>query len=252
MENRLDYSNIAVEHYKAFPGKPTIVFLHDSFGCIQLWKDFPKKLGEQVKCNITIYDRFGYGKSAPFIRPKRDNYYMEYEADMLNDLLDLWGISKAILFGHSDGGTISLIAAAKYPEKVLGVITEGAHIFVEKVTLNGIREAVEAYKTSNLKERLEVYHGDKTEALFWAWAEIWNSEGYSNWSIENMMPLVKCSSLIIQGEHDEFGTIKQVDSIVNGTTGKSIKWIIPNVKHNPHKEVPDLVLNRVAEFIEQL
>lgn len=252
MENRLDYSKIAVAHYNGFSGKPTIVFLHDSFGCIQLWKDFPQKLGELVKCNVTVYDRFGYGKSGPFIKPKRDNFYMEYEADILNELLDLWGISKAILFGHSDGGTIALIAAAKYPSKILGVITEGAHILVEEVTLNGIHEAVQVYKTSNLKERLEAYHGDKTEALFWAWAEIWNSEGYSNWSIEKMMPLVKCPSLIIQGEYDEFGSLKQVDGIVNGTTGKSTKWIIPNVKHNPHKEVPELVLQRCTEFIKQL
>lgn len=252
MFDREIYSNIAVEHYKAFPGKPTIVFLHDSFGCIQLWKDFPQKLGELARCNVTVYDRFGYGKSGPFIKPKRDNYYMEFETDILSELLDLWGISKAILFGHSDGGTIALIAAAKYPSKILGVITEGAHIFIEEVTISGIREAVEAYKTSNLKERLEAYHGDKTEALFWAWAEIWNSEGYRNWSIEPMMPAVKCPSLIIQGEYDEFGSLKQVDGIVGGTTGKSTKWIIPNVKHNPHKEVPDLVLQRCVEFIKQL
>ena len=57
-------------------------------------------------------------------------------------VLDFWKIENAILFGFSDGGSIALIFAAKYPEKTIGIITEGAHIFVEKITLNGIREAV--------------------------------------------------------------------------------------------------------------
>ncbi|UKJ09310.1 alpha/beta fold hydrolase [Solitalea lacus] len=42
---------------------------------------------------------------------------MEQEADILNELLDYWNIDKIILFGHSDGGSIALIAAAKYPKK---------------------------------------------------------------------------------------------------------------------------------------
>lgn len=56
------------------------------------------------------------------------------------EVLEDCKIDKAILFGHSDGGSIALIFAAKYPSKVGGIITEGAHIFVEDITLKGIRE----------------------------------------------------------------------------------------------------------------
>ena len=56
---------------------------------------------------------------------------MEDEADILNDLLDYWKLDQVILFGHSDGGSIALLMAAKYPERVIGIITEGAHVFVE-------------------------------------------------------------------------------------------------------------------------
>lgn len=66
---------------------------------------------------------------------ERENNYMETEADVLNDLLKVLNISEAILFGHSDGGTIALITAAKYPEKITAVICEAGHIFVEDVTV---------------------------------------------------------------------------------------------------------------------
>lgn len=45
-------------------------------------------------------------------------------------MLDFWNIDKAILFGHSDGGSIALKTSGKYPEKIKGIIIDGAHIFV--------------------------------------------------------------------------------------------------------------------------
>jgi pimeloyl-ACP methyl ester carboxylesterase len=38
----------------------TIVFLHDSLGSVQLWRDFPAKLSEAAQCNVLAYDRLGY------------------------------------------------------------------------------------------------------------------------------------------------------------------------------------------------
>ncbi len=68
----------------------------------------------------------------------------ELEADVLNELLSQLNIDNAILFGHSDGGTIALLTASKYPERIKAVVVEAAHIFVEDVTLKGIYEAMDA------------------------------------------------------------------------------------------------------------
>lgn len=248
----ISVKGIVAEYFNNYPDRPTIIFLHDSLGCIELWRDFPQKLGKITKCNILTYDRQGYGKSEKFSDPKRDNNYMEKEADVLNELLNIWTIDKAILFGHSDGGSIALITAAKYPSKILGVITEGAHIFVEDVTINGIREAIDLYKTTNLKAKLEKYHGDKTEEMFWAWAGTWTSDEFSTWNIENFLSSINCPSLIIQGEDDEYGTLKQVEEIVRQTNGEASKLVIPTVKHTPHKEAPMLVLSELEKFIHDL
>ncbi|MDL2238749.1 alpha/beta hydrolase [Bacteroidales bacterium OttesenSCG-928-K03] len=245
-------NEIAFKRIGNYPDRPTIIFLHDSWGCIGLWRDFPEKLGEMTKCNVLIYDRQGYGKSCPFTYSKRDNNYLEEETDILNELLDYWNIDNAILFGHSDGGSIALIAAAKYPEKILGIIIEGAHVFVENITVEGIKEAEQAYQSGNLKSKLEKYHGDKTDKMFQMWAETWSSETFKTWNIEHFLPKIHCNTLVIQGENDEFGTMEQVNKIVEQTSGFAQKFIVPNAKHTPHKETPELLIEKSVEFINQL
>lgn len=248
----LNLNEIAVKQTQNYANRPTIVFLHDSLGCISLWRDFPEKLGELSRCNTLIYDRQGYGKSCSFFDIPRDNFYLEHEADLLLKLLLHWGLDDVILFGHSDGGSIALIAAAKYPEKIRGIITEGAHVFVESITISGIQEAVEIYRTTDLKTKLEKYHSDKTDALFWAWANTWTTNEFRQWNISPFLKNIQCPSLIIQGENDEYGSLKQVEQITSQTTGKSTPLIIPNVKHTPHKEVSDLILKQSTDFIDSL
>lgn len=232
-----------------FPDRPTIVFLHDSLGCIELWRDFPQKLAETTKCNILVYDRLGYGKSEPMPTSERPVNYMELEADILNDLLTQLKIDNLILFGHSDGATIALLTASKFPEKIKAVIVEAAHIFVEDITLKGIYEAKEAYISTNLAERLEKYHGNKVDTLFRAWTETWTRSDYRDWNIEHLLPKITCPLLFIQGEADEYGTLAQVEKTVSQVSGKAEKYIVPNVGHTPHKEASELVLDKVTEFI---
>lgn len=241
-----------IQYSHSYKDKPTIVFLHDSLGCTQLWRDFPLKLAAETRCNILVYDRLGYGKSFPMPTYERDNDYMETEADILNDLLEALDIPEVILFGHSDGGTIALITAAKYPKKVKAVICEAGHIFVEDVTVKGVADALYAYNTTNLSKRLQKYHGDKVEMLVKAWTEIWLSDRFRNWNIEYLLKGIHAPLLFIQGENDEYGTLDQVEKTLFQVSGNSEKFIIPGVGHTPHKEVPEVVLKKSAEFISSI
>lgn len=250
--SKLKLEELAFERVEIYPNRPTIIFLHDSLGCIDLWREFPKKLGGLTKCNIIVYDRQGYGRSTPFISKERGIDYLEIEAYILNDLMMYWGIETAILFGHSDGGSIALLAASLFPNKIKGVIAEGAHVFVEDKTIKGIRDAVELYKTTELKERLTKYHGGKTEAMFMAWTETWLRKDFRDWNIESYLKKIACPVLVIQGEKDEYGTLKQVQSIVENTNGNSKKLIVPIIGHTPHKEAPKFILEKTAAFISQL
>lgn len=245
-------SLLYVQLIREHENRPTIVFLHDSLGCVALWRDFPHLLAAATSCNLLIYDRKGYGRSEPMQSVHRTNRYLEDEADVLNALLLQLNITRAILFGHSDGGSIALIAAAKYPAGIEAVISEAAHIFVEQETVDGLKAAVESYRETILKSRLAKYHGEKTDAVFRAWTETWLSKEYSTWSIEHFLPNITCPTLIIQGEKDEYGTMKQVQGIAGGVKGRTETYILPGVAHTPHKEAPSETAEKAQEFIKTL
>ncbi len=230
----------------------TLAFLHDSLGCITTWRRFPQELALAAGCDALVYDRQGYGRSAPFGPQPRDARYMHREADVLHALLEAEDITAAILFGHSDGGTIALLAAAKHPERIAAVITEGAHVFVEDVTLQGIREAERLYATTDLRERLIRHHGDRTDALFEAWTKTWQAPFFRPWDITPDLASVRCPVLVLQGVNDEFGTEAQVDAIVAAIGGRARKCMVEGAAHTPHKEAPVFVLEQVERFMNEV
>lgn len=231
------------------PSARTLVFLHDSLGCITTWRDFPLELGKTVGCDVLIYDRQGYGSSDPFGPAPRQADYMHREADVLLALLDAEGIASPILFGHSDGGTIALLAAAKYPGRFAAVITAGAHVFVEDVTLNGIRAAERQYSTTDLRERLRKHHGDRTDALFLAWTKTWQAPFFRDWDITGDVASIQCPVLVLQGLDDNYGTEAQVDAIVAAVGDVAQKYMIPGAAHTPHKEAPAITQELVVQFL---
>ena len=247
----VDDAELCLKWYypEAAAGKPVLVFLHDSLGCIRLWRDFPEKLAQATGCTTLVYDRQGYGQSSPFQSINRGLDYLEQEADVLARLLEKQQIPQAILFGHSDGGSIALIAAAKYKYRINAIITEGAHVFVEELTLAGIRKAVEAYQTTDLPQKLQKYHGAKTEAVFRAWTDTWLSDSFRSWNIEHFLRSIHCPALIIQGAQDEYGTLAQVEAVVQQAQGPAQQLILPGIGHTPHREAPEQVLEKSAQFI---
>lgn len=231
--------------------RPTMVFLHDSLGCITVWRDFPDRLAADVGCDAVVYDRRGYGASSPFAAEPRTPQYLEHEADELLRVLDALALREVILFGHSDGGSIALIAAAREPERVRALVTEGAHAFVEEVTLAGIREARDALRATDLRERLLRHHGERTDGVLSRWIDTWLSPAFRDWSIERYLPAVRCPTLVLQGALDEYGSPAQVESITEGVGGVSRGVLMPGIGHSPHRAAPDETLRLVATFLAE-
>ncbi len=89
------------------------------------------------------------------------------------------GVQRPVLLGHSDGATIALMYAAAFPKRLAACIALAPHVMVEAITLAGIRDADAEPGATALRERLARYHGDKTEALWRAWAETWPAPGFA-------------------------------------------------------------------------
>jgi len=231
---------------------PHLVFLHEALGCIQLWRDFPEALLDQVKLPGIVIERHGHGSADPFPLPRTSNYLHVEALEVLPVVLEKLGVDKAILIGHSDGGSIALIFASYFPEKVLGIVSEAAHVFVERETLAGIREAGEAYKVPPLREKLMRYHGHQTDAVFFAWQNTWLAEEFAAWNIEDLLPRIQAPVLAIQGEDDAYGTVAQIEAICGQGRGKREALILSNCGHEPHREARQQVLDAMTSFVESI
>lgn len=238
---------------EAGAGKPTLVFLHEALGHIRMWKQFPQMLAEATGCNALVYERLGYGESSPITLPRADDYLVPEGERRVGEVLDAAGIDKAILIGHSDGGTIALIAAAALGERVCAIVTAAAHLYADHLTLAGIREAVERYQTSDLPERLARYHGERTDLLFRAWSETWLREScHQNMNFSPWLRAIGCPALVMQGRDDQYGVPEQVTDICAGIGDHATALYLENCGHVPHLEAPEAALAAMSDFIRRV
>ncbi len=237
--------------------RPVLVFLHEGLGSMEGWRDFPAKLVNLCGLEGFMYDRYGHGLSDPLSSAEADPGYLAREAwEFLPRVLAECAVENPILIGHSDGGTVALMYAARGPKpgatRVAAIITEAAHVFVDDVTRSGIRSAVRSYRKGDLKARLQKYRGSSLDELFGRWSNTWLSNDFSRWNILSLLGEVRCPVLAIQGESDEYGTKAQVDAIVSGVSGRAESFMVPGARHIPHLQAGKLVMERMASFIRGL
>ena len=228
---------------------PCLVFLHEALGSIRLWRDFPDAVVAATGLPALVYERLGHGGADPLTLPRGLDYLHIEAEQVLRAVLEQAGIGRAILVGHSDGGSIALLHAAACPERIMAAVTLAAHVFVEDVTLAGVHEAMEAWRTTDLPEKLGKYHGSNTEALYHAWAETWTSDEFRPWNIEDCLPRIDCPLLVIQGAEDEYATPAQVQAICRGAGGPATPLLIPDCAHQPHRQQRDAVLDAITAFV---
>lgn len=249
---KLNLNHTQYIHYQRIEGddnKPHLVFLHEGLGCIEMWKDFPKLLCEISGCPGLIYDRIGYGKSSPLTTERTKSYLHDYALNELPQIIDrLIPNKKFILIGHSDGPSIALIYGSIKPHKLMGIISEAAHVIVESVTYQGIMKANEAWKTNKLTG-LYKYHGENTEHMFKAWANTWLQPWFQSWNIESILPAIDVPMLVLQGKNDQYASQAQVRSIDNHTKGLASCYMLKDTAHTPHLESKNKVLELMSDFI---
>jgi pimeloyl-ACP methyl ester carboxylesterase len=167
--------------------------------------------------------------------------------EALPALIDALQIERPILFGHSDGGSIALIFAGAFPQLPRGVIVMAPHEFVEEETLAGIRAAKTAWTSSDWPQKLARYHQD-AERVFSDWNDTWLSPAFRDWNIEEYLPAIGCPVLAIQGEDDEYATMRQIDVIAQAVP-KTELLKLPACGHSPQRDQPARVLIAMTEFV---
>jgi pimeloyl-ACP methyl ester carboxylesterase len=145
-----------------------------------------------------------------------------------------------------------LLFAARFPDRVRGVIALAPHLFVEPISLAGIRDAGRAFRETDLRTRLARHHLH-VDVAFRGWHDTWIAPRFSE--VLALVPEVGkivAPVLAIQGDHDEYGTFAQLDALADASGGLVETRRMSGVGHSPHRDREALVLDETGRFIDAL
>lgn len=242
---RIEYAWHGLAHGEGQP----IVMLHEGLGSVALWRDFPRQLGAATLRRVLVYSRLGYGESDPLPGPRGVDFMHVEALQALPQLLDHLDVQAPILFGHSDGGSIALIHAARAQRPVAAVIVLAPHVFVERCALEQIAAAKRAYLDGDLRQKLSRFHHE-VDSAFWGWNDIWLHPDFSGWNIEALLGGIACPLLAIQGSDDEYGSMEQIDRLQRGVRGAQ-RLELSACGHSPHRDQPQAVLSAVTSLLSR-
>lgn len=232
---------------------PLMVFLHEGLGSLAMWKDFPARLCAAAGVRGLVYSRPAYGRSTA--RAADEHWapdFMHQQAhEVLPALLQALHIdarqAPPWLFGHSDGGSIALLHAARHP--VAGAVVVAPHLFVEDISVASIRQARRAYVEGGLKAGLAKYH-DEPDSAFYGWNDVWLSPAFRGWNIEAQIAGITAPLLAVQGVDDEYGTLAQIRNIA--VRVPQVRLLeLPACGHSPHRDQPQALISAVVALLHE-
>jgi pimeloyl-ACP methyl ester carboxylesterase len=243
-DKRLEYRLVGPRPDQA----PTLVLLHEGLGSVDLWGDFPNRLASATGAGVLVYSRSGYGRSSPRPLPWPQTYMHEEARETLPRVLAAIGFRRGMLVGHSDGASIAAIYAGSIQDhRVRGLVLMAPHFFAEEMGLAEIRRAREAYETGELRAKLARWHADVDNA-FWGWNGAWLAPDFRRWDITEELAYIRVPILIVQGEDDRYGTVRQIDVARQECYCPVEVAMVPGVGHSPHREAPEQTLGVIRDF----
>lgn len=245
---RLEYRMIGPRPEAA----PTIVMLHEGLGSVGLWVSFPDAIAAATGAGVFVYSRAGYGKSKPGAMPRSISFMHEEACTVLPRVLDAIGFQRGLLLGHSDGASIATIYAGSVQDhRVRGLVLIAPHFFIEDMGIAEIERARDAFNAGTLREKLKRWHSD-VDCAFRSWSEPWLHPDFRKWDITDALGYIRVPILVVQGADDQYGTLKQVEVAEQECFCPVETAVLPNVRHAPFREAPELTLKIVADFINRL
>lgn len=231
------------------PAAATILLFHDSLGCVELWRDFPEQLARATAMRVVAYDRLGFGRSDAFPGVLSTTFIHDEAELAVPRLRDELQLGPLVPFGHSVGGGMAVATAARLGDACVALVTESAQSFNEQRTLEGVRAARVAFAQPGQLERLTRYHGNKARWVLEAWTETWLAPAFANWMLDGELRAVRCPTLALHGDSDEFGSPLHQARIASLVTGPSRAVLLERCGHVPHREQPERVLDEVTRFL---
>lgn len=223
---------------------PATVWLHHGVGSTRAWDRFlPACAGGR---RAVVYDRRGFGRSKHH-RPLTTAMFEEDVAD-LRALLTERGAEPVHLIGHSDGGTVALLLAARSPQLALSVAVVAVHVRGDATTVATLRRMGPPDQWPEpMRRSLRRDHGDDWVEVASAWHALWTSSAWEHWSIVDELPAVACPVYAMHATHDDLSPPLHVDAIRDALPAARVTWVEAST-HDPHRVQPERFTTDLESF----
>jgi pimeloyl-ACP methyl ester carboxylesterase len=274
----VDVNGLRVHFKSSGSGEPAMLLLHGFAASVFSWREVLNPLG--ALGTALAYDRPGFGLTS---RPMpgewvgESPYSVEAQARLAVAMLDRLAIRQGVLIGNSAGGTVALLTALRYPDRVRALVLVDAAIYSGgggPDWLPPLASTPQGRWWGPLFSRPIANWGKDFGRSAWHdparfTEDIW--AGYSvalrarDWDralweltvaskplgLADQLGKVKTPTLVITGDDDRIVPTAQSIRLAAEIPGAKLV-VIPNCGHVPQEEQPAAFLAAVREFLSVL
>lgn len=242
-------------------GRETLVFLHGITADHTMFRGQTTYFDQ--KYNLIAWDAPAHGKSRPYL-----DFTYENAVECLRQILLFHQVEAAVFIGQSFGGFVAQSFLLRYPEMVrafIGIDTtpygEAYYSSSDQWWLRQVEGMSRWFPCALLKQSIakqctatpEGYRNMMTMLEPYGKDELCRlmGIGYAGFLKENKNMQIRCPVLLLMGEKESTGKVKQYNIAWSRKTGYPLV-IIKNAAHNSNVDNPGAVNREIERFVEAL
>jgi pimeloyl-ACP methyl ester carboxylesterase len=257
-------------------GEPVFVLLHGFGASLYSWHAVMGPLSQMG--TVIAYDRPAFGLTErPLTWDGQNPYSPAAQVESVIRLLNHFGVEKAILVGNSAGGAIAMQTALAHPDRVSALVLVDPAVYSDEGPRSYLRPLFatpQLRRLGPLLVRKIQERGPELLKLAWHNPALLRPEiiklyqkplKVENWDkalweftlarrpsgLEQRLSELDLPTLVITGDDDRIVPTEQSVQLA-GELPNAELVVIPDAGHVPHEERPDLFLQAVGAFQENL
>ena len=264
-------------HYKTYgQGEPVFILMHGFGASLFSWHEVTAPLAEYG--TVIAYDRPAFGLTErPMEWDGKNPYSQDSQVDLVVGLMDALDVEQAILVGNSAGGTLAMLTALKYPERVQSLILADPAVYSGGGAPSWIRpllgtpqmrhvgplfarmfqtrgsEMVELAWHDTSKITTEIIEGYQKPLLVNDWDKVlWELTIASSESdLAERLTEFNMPVLVITGDDDRIVPTEESVRLASDLPNAELV-IIEESGHLPHEEQPEEFMKAVVIFLSEM
>jgi pimeloyl-ACP methyl ester carboxylesterase len=274
----IEINGVNIHYKEGGSGEKTFILLHPFGGSAYSWREVMDDFA--ALGHVIAYDRPAFGLTErPMPEDWESNPYgMKANVEILRELLDTFGVDKAVLVGNSAGGGVAVAFALEYPERVDELILVDPGVgggygpqfpawalplmwtpqlrHLGPLMMRDYQETLPRtvergwFDPSKLSDEIRETHLRVLKIKNWdrAFSELTFAPAYPE--LRPLLPQLTVPALIVAGREDRLIRSWYFEAISAEIPDAALQ-LIPGCGHVPQEECPAEFMQVVLKYLEQ-